>query len=191
LDAEPTSGVPTELRPWDRVLLLQLLSSVLRDTRWSSVRLIAFNLAQERQIFTDDAFNESGFVPLSRALTNLDLTTIPYQAIEPGAMEHFLVRLTDGSSKGAVKPLDAVVIIGPVARLNPVNPQVLPRPAGDQKAPLFYFQYFSHGLSRQHIPDAIADVTTAWGGTVFNIDSPAGLAKAISKFEAVLNPNKS
>lgn len=185
LDAAPAGGYSQQLHPWDRVLLLQTLSSLLEQTPCRSVRVIAFNLGQERQIFDQDRFNDSGFVRLSRTLSGLSLGTISYHAIEQGAGGHFIASLVNRETGGA-NPPDAVVILGP--KLLPLRRLARqPEPATKSEgARLFYFQYFPNSRSVPDSSDPIASLIKARGGTVFTIDSPTELARAIRAFNELM-----
>lgn len=71
LDAAPTNRYQSSLRAWDRAFLLESLYSLLRQIPYKSVRLVAFNLDQQREIYRRDAFDGVAFLPLSsRAARN-------------------------------------------------------------------------------------------------------------------------
>jgi hypothetical protein len=181
LDAEPMRQNSPKLQNLGRLLLLESLSSLLRQTPYSSVRLIAFNLDQARQIFEQDHFDQAGFANLAQVLRNLNLGTVPYQALERKTWEQFLIHLVNGAMEAPDRP-DAVIILGPRTRLQARIPrELLEQPAGDE-AQLFYFQYFPNWHRSAEFPDAITSLTKARGGTVFKIHSPGELARAIDKF---------
>ncbi|MGH9691803.1 MAG: hypothetical protein ACRD4C_12120 [Candidatus Acidiferrales bacterium] len=186
LDAEPLRENSPELQISGRLLLLESLSSLLRQTPYGSVRLITFNLDQARQLFEQDHFDRAGFANLAQALSNLNLGTISYRALERQTWEHFLVHLVNGAMEAPDRP-DAVVIMGPRTRLDARMPrEMLEAPAGNG-AQLFYFQYFPNWHRRAEFPDAITYLTKARGGTIFKIHSPGELARAIRKFAEDLN----
>ncbi|MFZ0961065.1 MAG: hypothetical protein WAO35_09180, partial [Terriglobia bacterium] len=60
LDAEPLNPRTPALRAWDRAFLLGSLSSLLKQIPCASVRLRAFNLDQQRELFHEDEFDDAG-----------------------------------------------------------------------------------------------------------------------------------
>jgi len=81
LDATPINPNSTKLRIWDRALLLDSLASLLRHLPCDAVRLVAFNLDQQREIFRQDPFDRTGFVQLAQALRDLELGTVSYKVV--------------------------------------------------------------------------------------------------------------
>jgi hypothetical protein len=186
LDAEPIRENSPELQISDRILLLESVSTLLRQTPYSSVRLIAFNLDQARQIFEQDHFDQAGFARLARVLRNLNLGVVSYRALRRQTWEHFLVHLVNGAMEAPDRP-DAVVIMGPRTRLYGRMPREMREAPAGTGAHLFYFQYYPNWHRSAEFPDAIAYLTKTRGGTVFNIHSPGELAGAIRKFSEDLS----
>src|SRR5208282_6058066 len=76
LDVSPLNPYVFKLRAWDRSFLLSSLASLLQQTPCAAVRLVAFSLQQQREIYRQEQFDQSGFVKLSEALRELDLGVI-------------------------------------------------------------------------------------------------------------------
>jgi hypothetical protein len=93
LDAAPMNPRMSKLRVWDRAFLLQSLASLLRQMPVESVRVVAFNLDQQRELFRQDPFDAEDFGQLAEALRQLENATISYKALERRAWADFLVRL--------------------------------------------------------------------------------------------------
>ena len=117
LDAAPMNHYSLKLRAWDRALLLDSLASVLTQTRSRSVRLVAMNLDQQREIFRDDDFGEKAWSRLAARLRDLELGTVSYHVLgqERGWSDLLLDILAREIDSPA--PSDAVVFLGPTARI--------------------------------------------------------------------------
>jgi hypothetical protein len=76
LDAAPVNPAGTKLRAWDRSFLLNSLYSLLRHIPAAQVRLIAFNLDQQRELFRQEELDRFTFVKLAQALGDLELGTV-------------------------------------------------------------------------------------------------------------------
>jgi hypothetical protein len=187
LDAAPMNHYALKLRAWDRALLLDSLSSVLTQTRSRSVRLVAMNLDQQREIFRDDDFGEKAWPQLSARLRDLELGTVSYRVLgrERGWSDLLLGILAREIDSAA--PSDAVVFLGPTARISEKIPtELVPRRKAD-KPEFFYIEYYPYWLRGREYPDALAHVTHALGGQILKIHSPGELAAALKKIEEQLS----
>jgi hypothetical protein len=183
LDAAPINPRQSRLRAWDRAFLLQCLYSLLRQTPHQSVRLIAFNLEQQREVFRADPFDSAAFPHLSQVLREIETASISVQALKQRNSPLLLAALADGELK-ARDHADAVIFLGPNSRIDvnigagivtgnrPFNP------------PFFYFEYFPWPGS--DFPDVIERLTKAADGKTYQIHSPAELDQAIEKMLAQL-----
>jgi hypothetical protein len=186
LDAAPMNHLSLKLRAWDRALLLDSLASVLKQTRSRSVRLVAMNLDQQREIFRDDDFDEKAWPQLAARLRDLELGTVSYRVLgrERGWSDLLLDILAREIASPA--PSDAVVFLGPTVRITDKIPagQVPRRTA--PKPGFFYIEYYPFWLRGREYPDALAHVTHALGGQILKIHSPGELAAALKKIEEQL-----
>jgi hypothetical protein len=186
LDAESLRPESPRLDGRDRALLLDSLSSLLRQVHWRSVQLIAFNLDQARVIFEQDQFDRKGFELLAKRLRILNLATVSYTALERGSPQRLLVRLVNQLLHCAGPP-DAVIFLGPrshaVWRIRRQRSDVLE----SHRPRMIYLQYFPNWHRGAEFPDAIASLTKTDRGLVFKIHSPEELARAIGRFAQSLN----
>ncbi|HEY3453949.1 MAG TPA: hypothetical protein VGK64_05055 [Bryobacteraceae bacterium] len=181
LDAAPMNPYSLRLRAWDRALLLDSLSSVLTHTRSHSVRVVAMNMDQQREIFRDDDFNAEDWSRLATRLRDLELGTISYRVLgrQRGWSDLLLNILT--REMDSAEPSDAVVFLGPTARITEKIPaELLPRRTAP-KPEFFYIEYYPFWLRGREYPDALAHVTHALGGQILKIHSPGELAAALKK----------
>jgi hypothetical protein len=187
LDAAPLNPRSPALRAWDRAFLLGSLSSMLRQIPSASVRFRAFNLAQQREVFRQDRFDDAGFVQLSESLRTLELGSISYNVLQQrrGGLE-MLLDYANGELTSA-DPSDAVIFLGP--RGYPAGiPRGMLRGRETPNPHFYYFEYLPSPLWEGQLPDAISSLTKQLDGTVYEIFSPGDLARSIQKMLARLEP---
>lgn len=180
LDAAPINPYAIKLRAWDRSFLLGALSSLLRETPAEDVRLIAFNLDQQREIFHQDHFNAEGFAKLSRTLENLELGTVSYKALQKSGWAELLARLVN-QEISRPDPSESVVFLGPSTRTIDKVPPTMLLPRKSDSPQFFYLEYFPVWRGGSEFPDAIHHATNACKGTVLKIHSPGEFADAMRK----------
>ncbi len=181
--ATPPDGMAFKLRAWDQAFLLQFLSSLLQKTPCKSVRLVAFNLDQQREILRADPFVPYGFASLQEAFRDLELGTVSVQVLKQRqGWAQMLADLTN-QELIAPEPSDAVIFLGPSTRWWQKISNEMLKPRETRQPRFFYFEYASSEL-----PDAIGYLTKARDGTVFKIHSPHELGQAIEKMLAQLKP---
>ncbi len=184
LDAAPKNPYSMHLRAWDRAFLLGSLSSLLRRVPVASVKLVAFNLDQQQEIFRDEDFDRTGFFRLSMALSKLELGTISYQKLERHTgWEDLLCGLIRTEAE-VRKPSDAVVFLGPTNRMNQRIPSEFLAPSKNADLPFFYFEYYP--MLGREFPDAIQHAVEARSGTTYKLYSPGDLAESITKMQQAL-----
>ena len=181
LDAAPINSHATKLRAWDQLFLLDSLSSLLEQVPCQSVRLIAFNLEQQREIFRQERFDPSDFDGLQQAFHDLELGTVSARILQQGqAGVDFLAGLSN-QEVIADPPADAVIFLGPSSRVARKIPKEALKPRETSAPQFFYFEYIPPWLRGREFPDTIAYLTKARDGTVAKIHSPSELAQAIQK----------
>ena len=185
LDAAPIYSFSKNLRAWDRAFLLGSLSSLLRGLPVASVRLVAFNLDQQKEVYHDDDFDRTGFYRLNQELSKLELGTISYKTLarESGWAE-LLGKLVRNEAT-ATQPVDAVVFIGPTNRIKERAPDSLRAGGGGRTdLPFFYFEYYP--VPGREFPDTIQHWTDDLNGTTYKLYNPGDLALAINKMQKEL-----
>ena len=188
LNAAPLDPRSFKLRVEDRVFLLAALTSLLQQVPCQSVRLVAFNLDQQREVFRQERFDGSGFTGLSEALRKLDLATISSVVLRNNwGWAQMLAGLVDREVM-AEDPSDAVVFLGPATRYwQHVPPKMLC--SSQARKPLFFcFEYFPFRQGKGEFPDAIDRFTKAREGLVLRIHSPGEFAQGIQKLLLRLKP---
>lgn len=180
LDAAPVYPASRKLRAWDRAFLMGSLASLLRGMQPSSVRLIAFNLEQQREVYREDRFDRDHFAKLGEALSRLELGTVSYKTLaDQFGWANLLTQLVGKEARGA-DAADAVVFLGPNVR----NLTKIPREyvqCDNLGGRLHYLEFFP--IPGYEFPDTIHQLTNACHGIVYKVHSPAEFAEAIAKMQ--------
>jgi hypothetical protein len=181
MNAAPIDQRSTNLRAWDRAFLLDSLASLLRELPYSLVRVVAFNLEQQHEIYRQDDFGEGNMRGLARSLRSFEMGKVSYQTLErqQGWAELLLALLKKESQ--AKEPAGAVVFLGPVLRLQQKAPVDLLSSYGSQTPPLFCVSYYSRVGA--DFPDSVQRLTAALKGKVFRIHTPGDLAQNLEKLK--------
>ena len=183
LNAAPLFPLRTRLRASDRVVLLGLLSSLLERVPARSVRLVVFNLDQQKTLLRLDAFAPGALGRVAQALNGTELGLVDYHVLQNrrGHVD-FLAGLINQELR-AETPSDVVVFLGPESRfVDKLPPTALAEPAG---APPQFFdlQFKPYFRAAASLPDSISLATAKAKGKIIIIRTPADFAKAIEQIE--------
>jgi hypothetical protein len=181
LDATAVRAMASDLRE-ERFLLLQLLASLLRQVPCESVMVVAFNLDQQREIFREEHFDGPGFVRLSTVLQNLQLSIVPYKALQSGNAARFLADLAEEQNSAQQSP-DAVIFIGSNTHVTEKRLETAQESPEVGTSHFYYFEYFGF---RTPFPDTIDYLTRDLHGTVFRINSVRDFGTDVEKLRAQL-----
>ncbi len=216
VDAVPINTASNRLRAWDRAFFTEALSSVLKQLPSDSVRVIAFNLDQEREVFRSDDFIPCEAQRFADSLDQLELGKISYDVLQhsQGASSMLVTLLAREVHNRPTA--DAVVLLGPVNRLNSrIAPEFATAVRGSDGPPLFYVKYsplsptrfrlplasmmgmredLSGDLASMQVggnngdfPDIVQRATELREGLTLNVHSPADLADALKKIDRHLH----
>ncbi|MFL6452078.1 MAG: hypothetical protein ACJ746_31090 [Bryobacteraceae bacterium] len=185
LDAAPLFPRELSLRAWDRAFLLNSLSSLLRTLHPDAVRVTAFNLDQQRQIFTDDNFTRHSFRKLFRSLQDLELGTVSYRNLRRTGWSELLTNLVSAEMKREDPP-EAIIFLGPSARILDKLPREMLRSCESTGRPIFYLKFSA--TPGNEFPDAIHHLTNTCHGTVFTLHNAGDFAEAMAKVQRKIHP---
>jgi hypothetical protein len=183
LNAAPLVPLRTRLRASDRVILLGLLSSLLERVPARSVRLVVFNLDQQKTLLRQDAFAPDALGRVAQALNSTELGLVDYHVLQnPHGHVDLLAGLMNLELR-AEAPSDVVVFLGPQTRyVDKLPPTALEEPAG--AAPQFFnLQFRPYFRNVATLPDSISLATAKAKGKTIVIRTPADFAKAIEQIE--------
>jgi hypothetical protein len=157
------------------------LAGLLQQTPCASVRLIAFSLQQQREIFRQDHFDASGFLKLSQAIGDLELGTISVHTLQNRLGWVDLLARLSNQEVTAADLSDVVIFLGPATMLDHKVPPENLKPRETSNPRFFYFEYYPQWRGGSEFPDSIEHLTKARQGTIFKIHSPGEWAQAIQK----------
>jgi len=146
LDAAPqasSQGSKAVLSPNDRAVLLGMVSALLERVPAISVRLVMFNLEEQKEILRRDDFTLDNLDDVADAMKNLKLGTVDYRVLQnPAGKVDLLAGLINREIR-AQPPSDAVFFLGQRQQYTDKISRVeLDQPSG--RAPHFYYlQYAS------------------------------------------------
>jgi hypothetical protein len=183
LDAAPLDPLRTRLRASDRVILLGLLSSLLERVPARSVRLVIFNLDQQRTLLRQDAFAPNALARVAQSLNGLELGRVDYHVLQnPHGHVDFLAGLINLELR-AEAPSDVVVILGPETRyVDRLPPAALEEPHGAMPQ-FFNLQFKPYLRAGPSLPDSISLATAKAKGKTIVIRTPADFDRAIEQIE--------
>ena len=177
LHVAPMNPFSPKLQAWDRGFLLQSLASLLKQLPCQSVRVIAFNLDQQQELFRAENFGSDGYLQLVTRLHRLEFGTVSYQALQRNSWRQWLVRLANEQTnvKG---PSDVVVFLGPNSRFLDKVPTESKDDA-EATPHFFYLEYYP--WMGADFPDSIDFLTRRMHGTVYKIHTADQMGQAIQK----------
>lgn len=181
LHASPLYTRMIKLRGYDRFLLLGSLASLLERLPARSVRVVVFNLDQQRELFRRDDFRAEDFSEVSRALDSLELGLIDYSVLRnPLGRADLLAELMNQEVKEST---DAVVFLGPPSRYFDKFPETAVDAGGEAASRFFYFRYRPYWQRGADFPDILTSAVKRIRGKTVVIRTPADFAKAIEQVE--------
>ncbi len=186
LDAVPMNRRMSKLYAWDRAFLLQSLASLLKQMPVESVRVVAFNLDQQRELFRQDSFDVEGFGHLSDALRKLENATISYKALQRRAWADFLVHLAQEQAQSSTAGL--VVFIGPSTRTWDRIPKEMLSDIPTSPSQFVYLEYFP--WFGAEYPDPIEYLTQDLHGTVYRFHSAEQFRQSVQKMLLKVRPTR-
>jgi hypothetical protein len=190
LHAAPMFPRRTHLRVSDRMLLVGSLAALLERLPARSVRLVVFNLDQQKELYRQDDFSVAAIDQVAQAMNDLELSSVDYKVLQKPKGHIDLLADLVNRELVADKPSDAVVFLGPSTRYE----DKLPRNALEKLASIpkfFYFQY--RPFLRRMAPgtiDTINSTVSGLKGKTVVIHNPGEFARAIDQLEklAVVRP---
>lgn len=186
MHAAPLSPRRTHLRASDRMLLVVSLAALLERLPARSVRLVLFNLDQQKELYRRDGFTLAALEEVQQALNELELNAVDYRVLQkPGGQIDLLADLIDRERRDA-NPSDAVVFLGPATRFGDKPPRAqrdLPR-----ATPRFFDFQYRPWVRSTLSPDTIALTVSSLKGKTMLVRTPTDFARAIDQLERAAVP---
>jgi hypothetical protein len=183
MHAAPINPRRTRMSPRDQMMLLGTLSSLLERVPVRSVRLVVFNLDQQKELYRQESFVPQALGQVARSIGTLELGLVDYNVLQHrhGHLD-LLAELVNGEL-AAKEASDVVLFLGPQARTFDKVPRddlEKPQRAGPK---FFYFQYRPAFLQQAGLPDTINYTVNRLKGKTVVIRTPGEFAKAIDQIE--------
>ena len=187
LHVAPISMRRTTMRSSDRMTLLSSLSTLLEHVPTRSVRFVAFNLEQQKEIFHSEQFARSSIDEVAKSIDELELGLVDIKVLQNrrGPVELLSEMLEHEAAAG--DPSEVVLFLGPGTRFFDKLPQASLEPATAASARFMFFQL--HPLFRggnpppANFPDSISQTISRLKGKTVHIRTPGDLARAMRQLE--------
>jgi hypothetical protein len=214
LNVASSSAGRTEIGDHDRERVSNVLTTLLERLPTTSVRVVAFSLEEQKEIFRADSFRPADVTRIADAIATTPQTTVDINLLQnPHGHVDFLAGLIR-RELDAPDPADTVIFVGPTSRYFDRLPGDSLPPAGQRHARVFYLRWeavLRPGLDQQPIlitggarssgpvlkagpggssdssrgqPDIISKAVAQLNGKTFLIHLPVELAAAIRKIES-------
>ena len=187
LHAAPIVTRTTRIRAQDRAILLGSLVQLLESLHARSVRLVVFNLDQQKELFREDVLKPEAFDELSQAMSNLQLQVVDYHVLQNRRGHIGLLAGLVNEELAAKDPSDAVILLGPTSRYFDkfLDTEIDGHSSATPR--VFYLQYKSYWDRGADFPDSIEFATKKVRGKTMTIHTPDEFAKAIKQIQEQLN----
>ena len=190
LHAAPLFPRMTRFRTQDRLTLLGSLASLLESVPARTVRLVIFNLDQQKELFRRDVFRPEDFDQASQSLSGLQLQLVDYSVLKDARGHIHLLAELMNEQLAAPDPSDAVIFLGPAARYFDKLPQASLEEPSAAPPRFFYLQYKPYARARAEVADSIELAVKKVHGKKLEIRTPDDFARAIKHLESQLVARK-
>jgi hypothetical protein len=186
LHAAPLFPGRVRMRSYDRILLLSSLATLADRLPDAAIRVIAFNLDQQKELFRVENFDRRAFRSLSRVLSDIELGLVDYNILKnrKGHLDLLTDLVTDEII--AAPAADAVIILGPPTRHADKVPKSMLQEKDSDHPRFFFFRYSPYRLRGAELPDSLAFAMRRIGGKTTVIRTPGDFGKAIEQVQAVV-----
>jgi hypothetical protein len=183
LNVAPLFERRTRLRGGDIGTLLSAVTSLLERLPTTGVKLVAFNLEQQKELYRNSNFALAHMPDVAAAMYGIDLTTVDYKVLQNRRGHVDLLADLVNQELNAEPVADLVLVIGPASRyIDRMPPERLQSRSGP--APRFVqLQIIPMRLTPAALPDVIHNVIARLGGKTILVHSPGEFAKAIARLE--------
>src|SRR5450759_4800349 len=159
----------TRMRPNDMVTLMSTVSSLLERLPARSVRLVLFNLDQQKELYRKEGFLLRDMAQVSQAMTNIELGLVDFHVLQNKRGHVDLLADLVNREIEAQPPSDVVLFLGPQTRYFDRVPQAsLEKPAGHGPE-FYYFQIVPFLSPEAALGDSIKSAVSRLGGKTIQI----------------------
>jgi hypothetical protein len=192
LHAAPAFARRLRLRQNDILMMLASVASILERVPTTQVRLVAFNLEQQKELYRKDGFVLRDIPAVADAMTRVELGLVDVKVLQNRLGHVDTIADLVNQEMSAESLADVVLFLGPASRFFERVTQdalVAPPAHGPQWAFLQLAPIFRGGgrgpmaVTTSSLPDSISRTVSKLGGKTTLIHSPGDLAKAIDRLE--------
>ena len=182
LEAAPMAWRRFRLRASDQIMLLGGLSSLLERVPTKSVRLVVFNLDQQKELYRNTSFSLNNLDQVGQVLNQTELNRVDYHILQrPLGHLDFLADLMNREVREP-EPSDVVLVLGPRSRYTDKIPsRALEKAEGPPR--FLYLQYQPFLRAQAESPDTIWLAVKTMRGKTLVIRTPSDFAKGIEQVE--------
>jgi hypothetical protein len=181
LHAAPLSPWRTHMPPSDMMTLMSTVSSLLERVPTLSVRLVLFNLDQQKELYRKEGFLLQDMAKVSQTMTGIELGLVDFHVLQNKRGQVDLLTDLVNREIEAQPPSDVVLFLGPQTRYFDRVPQAsLEKPHGPE---FYYFQIVPFPRQTATLSDTIQSAVSRLGGKTMTIHTPGEFAKAIDRLE--------
>ncbi len=182
MEAAPMSWRRVRLRATDQIMLLGGLSALLERVPAKWVRLVVFNLDQQRELYRKANFSLDDLDAVGQAINQTELGRVDYHVLQrPKGHLDFLAGLLNREVRETEAP-DVVLVLGPRPHFTEKIPaRALEKTVGTPR--FLYLQFQPFLRTRAEAPDTIQSAVKSMRGRTLVISTPADFAKGIELVE--------
>jgi hypothetical protein len=189
LHAAPLYPRSNRFRFQDRMLLISSLASLLEAVPARSVRVVVFNLDQQKELFRQDDLTPDSFDRVAQSTTDLQLQIVDYRVLENRRGHISLLADLINHELAAEQPPDKVIFLGPTSRFYDKVPDTVLEQRSASAPQFFYFQYKPNWGRGADFPDSVAMAIRKVKGKTMLIHTPDEFARAIREVENQVGRN--
>jgi hypothetical protein len=183
VNAAPLYQHRTRLRSGDVGTLLSAVTSLLEHVPTHGVRLVVFNLEQQKELYRNSEFTLARMPEVAAAMNAVELSTVDYQVLKNRRGHVDLVAGIVNREMEADPAPDVVLVIGPESRFWDRMPAELLHPRADAAPRFLNLQIIPVAMAATGLPDVIGSAVARLGGKTVTVHSPGDFAKAIARLE--------
>jgi hypothetical protein len=181
LHAAPLYPRSLRFRTQDRLLLVSSLASLLEALPARSVKVVVFNLDQQKELFRQDDLTPDSFDQVAQSTSNLQLQVVDYRVLQNRRGHISLLADLMKQELEAAQPSDKVIFLGPTSRFYDKVPDASLDQHSTSSPQFFYFQYKPYWGREADFPDSVAMAIRKVKGKTMLIHSPDEFARAIKE----------
>ncbi|BDC49949.1 hypothetical protein F183_A22650 [Bryobacterales bacterium F-183] len=163
----------SKLGAFDRTTLLTSLTSLLDQSKFSSARVVVFDLLGKRVLFKQDGFDRRGYRRLIDVLERTNYGTVDVKTLQQGGNDSTFIRNLLRDEMKETQQSEAIVFLGAEGR---PAPKALPDLKEYNLPAMFYM-----GFTRFQVPieDAMYQAVRSTKGKTITVFRPVDLANGI------------